>query len=683
MNHINFFKYFSEKNRQKNNIPSDESCSIPLQKNDFKKYFNFIITKKKKKEKKKDKINEQNNDNKIFNESTANTFQEKLLTYDKNSDNNTNIIKTYYSEKSKQVDPILKHGNIYSTRSSSIEGTKLLKIKEYKNKKGKLYKILFLKKNNYKNEKREDVLKENMNSQINDIKNKLDEDSLNDTKENYNMYNIYVKKGNELNNLDKYKVNKHFFYNNMLICSKSLSDEEEKLNKKYIINRNKKKNMNFSFKKNHKISYWNFINNSKKKLDAFDNIYERNDNISKINEKYNYDKKGKNENIKEKIYYKDNMANCTLNRNNKLIINDECLYKHDEDEELRKRRLRKSVSLTNEKKKRMKPESFVFLKVIGKGSYGKVLLVKHAQNNKLFAMKILRKENIISKNQLEHTKIERNVLKCVSHPFIVKLYYAFQTSKKLYFILEYCPGGELFFHLSKLREFSEEVAKFYSSEIILALQYLHNLNIIYRDLKPENVLLDELGHIRLTDFGLSKEGVTDNNSAKSLCGTPEYLAPEIIEQRGHGKAVDWWSLGIMIYEMLTGNLPFNSSNRNILFERIKYENLTYPKNISPVAVDLLKKLFEKNPNKRLGSGITDAEEIKKHPFFKSVNWDDVLNKKVKPPFKPHLFNQIDLQNFDKEFLCMPLRYSDQFDSNPTSSSQKNNIIKDFNYNNYE
>ncbi|NWY89563.1 AKT2 kinase, partial [Loxia curvirostra] len=192
-------------------------------------------------------------------------------------------------------------------------------------------------------------------------------------------------------------------------------------------------------------------------------------------------------------------------------------------------------------------------------------------------MKILRKDNIATKSQLEHTQIERNVLKNVVHPFIVKLYYAFQTSTKLYFILEYCPGGELFFHLSKFKEFSEEIVKFYAA------------------LKPENILLDEQGHIRLTDFGLSKDGIKDNFSATSLCGTPEYLAPEIISQTGHGKAVDWWSLGIMIFEMLTGSLPFNSSNRKVLFDRITYTELHYPKKISPIAADLLKKLFEKNP----------------------------------------------------------------------------------------
>uniref|UniRef100_A0A8C9LM59 Non-specific serine/threonine protein kinase n=1 Tax=Piliocolobus tephrosceles TaxID=591936 RepID=A0A8C9LM59_9PRIM len=388
-------------------------------------------------------------------------------------------------------------------------------------------------------------------------------------------------------------------------------------------------------------------------------------------------------NKNQKNYYNGNAINCTLNDTNKKysFLNNDHLYMHDAEEKVNTSIHRRSYSASNNKKDVIRPESFNFIKVIGVGSYGKVLLVRHIKQNKLYAMKILRKENIISMNQLEHTRIERNVLKCVSHPFIVKMYYAFQTSKKLYFILEYCPGGELFFHLSKIRFVNEKSAKFYMCEIILALQYLHELNIIYRDLKPENVLIDEQGHIKLTDFGLSKEGVTESNSAKSLCGTPEYLAPEIVHQTGHGKAVDWWSLGIMLYEMLTGNLPFNGKSRSDLFEKIKHKKVVYPCSFSPVVVDLLKKLFEKNPKKRLGYGIKDAEEIKSHAFFKNVNWDDVLNKKVKPPFKPNLFNKIDLQNFDKEFLCLSLRSSDRHDSNPTGfDSNTINTIKDFNYN---
>uniref|UniRef100_A0A8C9H7A3 Non-specific serine/threonine protein kinase n=1 Tax=Piliocolobus tephrosceles TaxID=591936 RepID=A0A8C9H7A3_9PRIM len=445
----------------------------------------------------------------------------------------------------------------------------------------------------------------------------------------------------------------------VLLFSKSLSDDEHA---RYS---QKKKADKF---KNQKTDPQN-----KKE---YTNMYDPNKTNSNIERNWYFNKNEKN-------YYNGNAINCTLNdANNKCnILNNNLLYMHDVEEELNSNKHRRSFSVSNNKKDVIRPESFHFIKVIGVGSYGKVLLVKHVKQNKLYAMKILKKENIVSMNQLEHTIIERNVLKCVSHPFIVKMYYAFQTSKKLYYILEYCPGGELFFHLSKVRFVNEKSAKFYMCEIILALQYLHELNIIYRDLKPENVLIDEQGHIKLTDFGLSKEGITGSNSAKSLCGTPEYLAPEIIDKTGHGKAVDWWSLGIMLYEMLAGSLPFSGKNRSDLFEKIKNKKVTYPCSFSAAVVDLLKKLFEKNPKKRLGYGIKDAEDIKNHIFFKNVNWDDVLNKKINPPFKPNLFSKTDLQNFDKEFLCLPLRSSDRYDSNPVGlDSDTINTINDFNYN---
>ncbi|ETW47985.1 AGC/AKT protein kinase [Plasmodium falciparum MaliPS096_E11] len=505
--------------------------------------------------------------------------------------------------------------------------------------------------------------------------------------------NTHFKKDKKIINLKKYNnAHRDLYknnYTNVFLCKKSFSDDEYK--NKNIINNDspckfQKQNYDSKSKQGiYKANYRRFRDSCRQKLDLYKIHNRRNDVLFYGKGALKEIKKSMFDENKENAFYKDNMANCALNNmDNKNRMENECLYKYDEKEEIGKKRLRNSMSLSYERKKRIRPESFNYLKVIGEGSYGKVMLVKHVQNKKLYAMKILRKENILSRNQLEHTKVERNVLKCVSHPFIVKMYYAFQTKQKLYFILEYCPGGELFFHLSKLREFSEETAKFYSSEIILALEYLHDLNIIYRDLKPENVLLDELGHIRLTDFGLSKEGITETNLTKSLCGTPEYLAPEIIEQKGHGKAVDWWSLGIMLYEMLTGELPFNNTNRNVLFESIKYQKLNYPKNLSPKAVDLLTKLFEKNPKKRLGSGGTDAQEIKKHPFFKNINWNDVLYKKVKPPFKPKLFNQLDLQNFDKQFLNMPLKYSDQHENtNITFADPKNFVVQDFNYNYYE
>merc|ERR1719282_1490049 len=251
------------------------------------------------------------------------------------------------------------------------------------------------------------------------------------------------------------------------------------------------------------------------------------------------------------------------------------------------------------------------MKVIGKGSYGKVMLVGHKhEKSTVYAMKMLRKENVIKRNQVEHTKTERNVLEAVSHPFIVTLHYAFQTPKKLYFVLEYCPGGELFFHLSRAGRFTEGRCRFYASEILLAIEYLHRLNIIYRDLKPENILLDCDGHVKLTDFGLSKEGIQDNFSAKSMCGTPEYLAPEILDKRGHGKAVDWYSLGALMYEMLTGLPPFYTRDREKLFERIRRGELTYPPYVADVAKRLLKELLIGDATRRLGGGPDDGEEVK-------------------------------------------------------------------------
>ncbi|CEM32786.1 unnamed protein product [Vitrella brassicaformis CCMP3155] len=333
--------------------------------------------------------------------------------------------------------------------------------------------------------------------------------------------------------------------------------------------------------------------------------------------------------------------------------------------------------------KKVALDDFVLLKVIGKGSYGmycKVMLVRHKTDGCIYAMKMLRKENIVKRNQVEHTKTERNVLEYISHPFIVRLVCAFQTVKKLYFVLEYCPGGELFFHLSRAGRFTEQRARFYSAEIILALEHLHKMDIVYRDLKPENVLLDEEGHIRLTDFGLSKEGIQDNTSARSLCGTPEYLAPEILNQTGHGKAVDWWSLGALIYEMLTGLPPFYTRDREKLFENIRAGDLRYPSFISPVAKSLLQGLFQRDPNRRLGGGNTDADEIKCHPFYASVDWDALLQRRITPPFRPSLASKTDVQYFDKEFVSLPVINSEVPDSALTHAMQQDdNHFEGFTY----
>lgn len=309
-------------------------------------------------------------------------------------------------------------------------------------------------------------------------------------------------------------------------------------------------------------------------------------------------------------------------------------------------------------------DDFTLLKVIGKGSYGKVMLVQHKDDkDTVYAMKMLRKENVIKRNQVEHTKTERNVLEAVSHPFIVTLHYAFQTPKKLYFVLEYCPGGELFFHLSRAGRFSEGRGRFYASEILLAIEYLHRLNIIYRDLKPENILLDHEGHVKLTDFGLSKEGIQDNFSAKSMCGTPEYLAPEILDKKGHGKAVDWYSLGALMYEMLTGLPPYYTRDRDKLFENIRRGELAYPCYVTRAATDLLRALLRGDPTKRLGGGPQDGEEVKMHTWFLGIDWIAIQQRRVTPPFKPNLTKGGDVKYFDREFVDLPVVNSEIQDGN--------------------
>eukprot|EP00903_Cladosiphon_okamuranus_P014231 g13220.t1 len=313
-------------------------------------------------------------------------------------------------------------------------------------------------------------------------------------------------------------------------------------------------------------------------------------------------------------------------------------------------------------KRKVGLDSFKIVRVIGKGSFGKVFLVREKVAGDIYAMKVLRKDNIIKRNQVEHTKTERNVLGYVKHPFIVGLNMAFQTRDKLFFVLDYCAGGELFFHLGKHGKFPEGRSRFYSAEIALALQHVHQLDIVYRDLKPENVLLDGEGHIRLTDFGLSKEGISNTTSgANSFCGTPEYLAPEILSRQGHGRAVDWWSLGALLYEMLTGLPPFYCRDRERLFDKIRKGNLTYPRYLSQHAQGILHGLLTRDPSKRLGSSLDDAQEVQRHPFFAPLDWDRIMRREVAPPWEPTLMGSLDSSQFDREFTSMPIFSPDQRD----------------------
>uniref|UniRef100_A0A8W8K257 non-specific serine/threonine protein kinase n=1 Tax=Magallana gigas TaxID=29159 RepID=A0A8W8K257_MAGGI len=284
------------------------------------------------------------------------------------------------------------------------------------------------------------------------------------------------------------------------------------------------------------------------------------------------------------------------------------------------------------------PQDFELLKVLGKGGYGKVFQVRKisgADNGKIFAMKVLKKATIArNAKDTAHTKAERNILECVKHPFIVDLIYAFQTGGKLYLILEYLPGGELFMQLEREGIFMEDTACFYLAEITLAIEHLHSQGIIYRDLKPENILLDNTGHVKLTDFGLCKESINEGGLTHTFCGTIEYMAPEILTRSGHGKAVDWWSLGALMYDMLTGAPPFTAENRKKTIDKILKAKLSLPPYLTNEARGLIKRLLKKSPQERLGGGVDDSKPIKQHAFFRHIDWNELHQHKVEPPFKP-------------------------------------------------
>lgn len=302
----------------------------------------------------------------------------------------------------------------------------------------------------------------------------------------------------------------------------------------------------------------------------------------------------------------------------------------------------------NGSEKKVTKDDFELLTVIGKGSFGKVMQVKKKDDGKIYAMKVLRKEAIIARKQVAHTRAEKSILQKIQHPFIVSLHYAFQTKDKLYMILDYVNGGELFFHLKKEGRFNENRVKFYAAEITLAMDHLHQLGIVYRDLKPENILLDSDGHICITDFGLSKE-INVQEGTHTFCGTPEYLAPEVLKGLGHGIAVDWWSLGTLIYEMLTGLPPFYSQNINIMYQKILNGELRFPTYVSQEAKSLLEGLLTRDVDKRLGSGSDGGKNVKNHPFFRDIDWERLEKRDIEPPWKPKVKSETDTSQIDTVF----------------------------------
>uniref|UniRef100_A0A9J8AWX7 Protein kinase C n=1 Tax=Cyprinus carpio carpio TaxID=630221 RepID=A0A9J8AWX7_CYPCA len=302
--------------------------------------------------------------------------------------------------------------------------------------------------------------------------------------------------------------------------------------------------------------------------------------------------------------------------------------------------------------KRMSLTDFSFIKVLGKGSFGKVMLAELKGTDEVYAVKVLKKDVILQDDDVDCTLTEKRILALArKHPYLTQLFCCFQTKDRLFFVMEYVNGGDLMFQIQRSRKFDEARSRFYAAEVTSALMFLHQHGVIYRDLKLDNILLDAEGHCKLADFGMCKEGILNGVTTTTFCGTPDYIAPEILQELEYGPSVDWWALGVLMYEMMAGQPPFEADNEDDLFESILHDDVLYPVWLSKEAVSILKAFMTKSPSKRLGCVLTQGleEAIKVHPFFKEIDWVLLDQRKIKPPFKPRIKTKRDVNNFDQDF----------------------------------
>ncbi|XP_029377640.1 protein kinase C epsilon type-like isoform X3 [Echeneis naucrates] len=304
--------------------------------------------------------------------------------------------------------------------------------------------------------------------------------------------------------------------------------------------------------------------------------------------------------------------------------------------------------------KRMNLHDFVFIKVLGKGSFGKVMLAELKGSDEVYAIKVLKKDVILQDDDVDCTLTEKRILALArKHPYLTQLFCCFQTKDRLFFVMEYVNGGDLMFQIQRSRKFDEARSRFYAAEVTSALMFLHQHGVIYRDLKLDNILLDAEGHCKLADFGMCKEGILNGVTTTTFCGTPDYIAPEILQELDYGPSVDWWALGVLMYEMMAGQPPFEADNEDDLFESILHDDVLYPVWLSKEAVSILKAFMTKSPNKRLGCVVAQGleEAIKLHPFFREIDWTLLEQRKIRPPFKPRIKTKRDVNNFDQDFTC--------------------------------